>query len=275
MKKTDWQMAYDEVIAEGRHRLGEPPTAEEVLAYLRGELSAAAASRVREFLVYYPELVDALEAPFPFPYQGESGDADFLSDEEVARDWAALQARVASQPAAVAATPRAGRRLGRSWRWSQELRPGQLSAVAAALLAVFLGGLLLRSQRELQRLEHEIREPRVNLEHRLLLPDGQRGGPAEQPPIPLPSEADYFLLIPAVIDPAQYPDYQLDILDMTTSPPRLIWSGKGLRRRSDDTFEIWIPRAFLKPGEFRLVLFGLGGGEKRTLATYTVRLSPE
>jgi hypothetical protein len=140
------------------------------------------------------------------------------------------------------------------------------------LLAVFLGGLLLRSQQELHRLQHEIREPRANLEHRLLLPDGQRGGP-EQPPIPLSSQADYFLFIPALIDQSGYPDYQLDLLDLSASPPRTIWSGKGLSRRSDDTFEVLVPRAFLTPGKYRFVLSGLSGTHKRELARYTVRLS--
>jgi hypothetical protein len=286
IKKTDWQAAYRDLIAEGRQRMGEPPTVEEVEAYLRGDLAAADANRVRQLLVYYPELADALEAPFPHPYQGRPGDADFLSEEEAAQDWAALQARISSPqiaavngrragPPSELAMPRAaGRRSRRFWGWEQDLRPWQLSGLAAALLAVFLGGLLLRSQQELHRLQREIKEPRANLEHRLLLPDGQRGGPAEQPPIPLSSQADYFLFIPALIDQSEYPDYQLDLLDLSATPPRRIWSGKGLSRRSDDTFEVLVPRAFLSPGKYKFVLSGLSGTEKRVLATYTVRLSP-
>lgn len=278
IRKTDWQAAYRDLIAEGRQRMSEPPTAEEIEAYFRGDLAAEDANRVRELLIYYPELANAMEAPFPFPHEGKPGDADFLSAEEVARDWAAIQAQISSLRIP-AVSGRAGelsapRRLRRFWSWERDLRPWQLSGLAAALLAVFLGGLLLRSQQELRRLQHEIREPRTNLEHRLLLPDGQRGGTAEQPPIPLSSQADYFLFIPALIDQSEYSDYQLELLDLSAAPPHPVWSGKGLRRRSDDTFEVLVPRAFLKPGKYEFVLSGLRGTEKRTLASYTVRLSP-
>jgi hypothetical protein len=278
IRKTDWQTAYRDLIAEGRQRMGDPPTVEEIEAYLRGDLAAEDAERVRELLIYYPELADAMEAPFPFPNKGKPGDADFLSAEEVARDWAAIQAQILPT-AAASGRPRAGDlsapgRLRRFWSWERDLRPWQLSGLAAALLAVFLGGLLLRSQQELRRLQHAIREPRTNLEHRLLLPDGQRGGTAEQPPIPLSSQADYFLFIPALIDQSEYPDYQLELLDSSAAPQRPVWSGKGLRRRSDDTFEVLVPRAFLKPGKYEFVLSGLRGTEKQTLARYTVRLSP-
>jgi hypothetical protein len=288
IKKTDWQAAYHDLMAEGRQRLGEPPTASEVEAYLKGDLEAEDAVRVREFLVYYPELADALEAPFPFPYEGKSGDADFLSAEEMARDWAGLQAGASLQHATVASPRSAGapssqllasgapgwsRRL---WGWTREVRPLQLSAVAASLLAVVLGGLLLRSQRDVQHLQHELMEPRVNLEHRLLLPDGQRGGTsAEQPAIPLPPEAEYFLLIPALVNARPYPSYEISIFDLSTTPPRRIWSREGLRRRSDDTFEVWVPRTFLKPGRYRLVAYGLAGDRQEQLASYTVRLAPE
>ena len=280
IRKTDWQAAYRDLIAEGRQRMGEPPTAEEIEAYLRGDLAAEDAKRVRELLIYYPELADAMEAPFPFPHEGKPGDADFLSAEEMARDWAAIQTRISSlRIDAASGRRRAGEisapgRPRRFWSWERDLRPWQLSGLAAALLAVFLGGLLLRSQQELRRLQHESREPRTNLEHRLLLPDGQRGGTAEQPPIPLSSQADYFLFIPSLIDPSEYPDYQLELQDLSATPPRPIWSGKGLRRRSDDTFEVLVPRAFLKPGKYEFVLSGLRGAEKRVLARYTVRLSP-
>jgi hypothetical protein len=302
IRKTDWEAAYLDLIAEARQKLGEPPTAEELQAYLRGDLAAPAAARVRQLLVYYPELANALDLPFPLPGEGKPGDLDSLSDEELAQDWATLQARVASQPGDAVSAPRPAESVenlppptpirGRLRRqpepWSRGLRRWQLSTVAASLLAVFLGGLLLRSQWQLR---DALTQPHTDLEHRLLLPDGQRGGTAEQPAIPLPAEAKYFLLIPALIDQPPFPDYRLDILEVregssqaiwssTDLEPkkdvRIIWSGTGIHRRTDDTFEIWVPRAFLKPGkEYRLVLYGVGSGAKKPLASYTVRLSPD
>lgn len=275
IKKSDWEAAYRDLIVEGRKRVGEPPTEDELVAYSRNELSEAEATRVRELLVYYPELASALEAPFPFPYEGKPGDADFLSEEELERHWASLQARIqANAPVTAKAIPA----ISASWPTQQlirRLRYWQLSAAAAAVLAVTFGSLFLLAQWTVQR---ERSQPRVNLEHRLLLPDGQRGSATAQPPIPLPSETDYFLLIPALINHPQYPDYQLEIFDLREATPRQIWSRNGLRRRSDDTFEILVPRAFLKPGKYRLDLYGLEADGKKhqpPLARYTIRLSPE
>ncbi|HXO22486.1 MAG TPA: hypothetical protein VOA87_21405 [Thermoanaerobaculia bacterium] len=273
IKKSEWTAAYDELSAAGRRELGEPPSEEELLAYERGELSEAEAARVRKLLVYYPELVRALE-PFPFPYEGKPGDAGYLSDEEQEQDWASLRARLGELVAPTSGRAKASRDVQRTSEpvavW---LRRWRISAAAAAALAVLFAGLLVRTQRDIRQLQQELREPRYNVEHRLLLPDGQRGGTLEQPPIPLPSEADYLLLIPALINNPRFPDYRLDIVDLGTKPPRVIWTATGLRRRSDDTFEIWVPRSFLKPGEYRLVVYGLDGGRQETLATYTVRLS--
>jgi anti-sigma factor RsiW len=58
--KTDWDDALDAWVDAERERLGGPPTPEEVVAYLSGELPPAEAARVRSLLVYYPELTPLL-----------------------------------------------------------------------------------------------------------------------------------------------------------------------------------------------------------------------
>lgn len=301
IKKTDWQAAYRDVVREGRQRLGDPPTYEELQAYFEGELLEERASRVRELLACYPELVKVLAQPFPFPYEGKPGDPDFLTDEELDQDWKALQERVTGVAAAnssadgdassLVTTPMqdlARERTPERPRphaargplvWLAELfaRAFKGVPVAAAVgyaLAVIFVGLYLQARREALQLTHELRQPRINAEHRLLLPDGQRG-PDAQPAIVLSAEADHFLLRPAlVVRGKEFPDYRLDIVDLGKSKPERIWSRMGLRRRNDDTFEIWIPRTFLQPGEYRLELYGLGKGREAPLATYTFRLLP-
>ena len=57
--KSDLKAVFDQMTAEERQRLPEPPTVEEMLAYRRGELSADEESRVRELLICYPELLRA------------------------------------------------------------------------------------------------------------------------------------------------------------------------------------------------------------------------
>ncbi len=65
IKRSDWQAVLDELIEEERATLGEPPTVEEAGAYMRGELAPEAEERMRMRLVAYPELAQALTAPFP------------------------------------------------------------------------------------------------------------------------------------------------------------------------------------------------------------------
>ncbi|HEX6099178.1 MAG TPA: hypothetical protein VF432_22890 [Thermoanaerobaculia bacterium] len=59
--KNDWDDALNAWAEEERERLGGPPSPEEVMAYLDGELSGAAAERVRALLVYSPELTPLLD----------------------------------------------------------------------------------------------------------------------------------------------------------------------------------------------------------------------
>ena len=63
--KSDWEAVQQGMTAEDQRRLGEPPTAEEMLAYSRGELSGETAGRVRAWLAGNPDLVRALMEPFP------------------------------------------------------------------------------------------------------------------------------------------------------------------------------------------------------------------
>lgn len=58
--KDDWNDALDAWIVEERERLGGPPSPEDVVAYLSGELPPSDAARVRALLVYYPELTPLL-----------------------------------------------------------------------------------------------------------------------------------------------------------------------------------------------------------------------
>ncbi len=63
--KADWQTVNRELMAEQRERLGQPPTAEELLAYMRGELSEQDEENMRERLVAWPELARSVAEPFP------------------------------------------------------------------------------------------------------------------------------------------------------------------------------------------------------------------
>jgi len=65
-----------EMMAEECERLGELPTAEEFEMYFTGEMDAAAAGRVRRFLVAYPEIAKVCTEAFPIEEEGDAGMAE-------------------------------------------------------------------------------------------------------------------------------------------------------------------------------------------------------
>jgi hypothetical protein len=263
MKKSDWEAASRELLAEGRRRLGEPPGADELLAWSRGTLSAEDSARIQEFLVYYPELARTLAAPFPALDEIPAGSPEDLSEAELDQDWTRLRERIVppSRPAPSRPANLPARAL-RTWR---------ASTLAAAALAAVFAGLFLNAQLEVRRLTREVETPQVDFSRRVLLPDQQRAAGPQQP-ILLSADADHFLLKPSLTGARGYPDYRLDLVNLNRPKPERIWSASGLRLRDDQTFEIWVPRAFLRSGDYRFEIHGLAAGKAERLATYTVRL---
>lgn len=246
---ADWQAVQQEMTAEERRKLGEPPTAEEMLAYTRGELSAEDAGRVRAWLVCNPDLARALMQPFPSD-DAKPGDPDFLAPEELARQWASLQQRIhdSSKPAA------------RVLRF-----PSRWTALAAALALVF-AGLYWQAESRARRLGRELHEPRA-LESQLLLPDGRRG--AEQA-TPLTANGERFVLDLALFNAARFETYRVEISgEAQTRPP---WRSAAIRAADEETLSVDVSRMYLKPGRYRIVVYGIEGAREERLDSYTLRV---
>jgi hypothetical protein len=240
IRKSDWQAIQEEMIAADRQELGEPPTAEEMLAYTRGELSPQQEARVRQLLVSYPELVHTLTASFP------TDDDDSLSRDEVSKRWTSFRSQIHGKEAQ-------GGKVLQFWRAS--------TALAAGLALVF-GGLLWREMS---------RDPRVLPEAQQLYADGQRGGSGEA--VTLTGNDDVFVLIVPLYDPGAFERFRLEIVDVEPGA-RTLWRGDAQTRRSDDTFRIEVPRSYLDAGKYRVVLYGVDGTREQRLDTYTVRVRP-
>jgi hypothetical protein len=251
MTENDWHEAARAVSDAELVRLGDPPTDDEVIAFSRGELTGAHESRVREYLVHAPELLDALTAPFP-----SADAAPVLTEAQLAHDWSRLRARIEPERPPVP-------------RWY--LRNNW--AIAASVAAVCLAGMLAQSRLTNRRLQQQMSHPRTNLDNRLLLPDGRRGGGAEgEQPVALSADGSDFVLAPALINAPQYGDYGVELLDLAAIPPHSIFGATGLRRHTDNTLTIFVPRAFLPGGRYRLVVYGLEDSRRDVLATYTMRV---
>lgn len=232
IRKSDWQAVHDEMIAEDRRTLGEPPTAEEIFAYSRGELAPEEEARVQALLVVYPELARALTAPFP------AEDAEGVSQEEVSRRWKSFPARIRPEEK--------GGKVLQFWRAS--------TALAAALALVF-GGLLWRESRD---------EPRVLGEARELFAGGQRGGAS--PPLTLDAAGTSAVLIVPLYGAGSFEQYRLELVGAND---RVLWRSDLLKRPADDAFRIEVS---LDAGDYRVVLYGIQGTSEQQLDTYPLRV---
>jgi len=233
--KSDWRMVGQHLMSDERRRLGDPPTAEEMLAYTRGELAAEEEQRVRERLVAHPDLVRTLTEPFPTEGAKE-GDPDFLSDAEFARHWASMQNRLRK------------RRSGVSPWW-------RITAAMAAMLIAVLGTLLWQAYGKLA-------QPRIIWDEQVLLPDGRRG-PASATTVA--ADGDSVLLVIPLIGQRDFHQYRLAIVDASE---RTRWSGTAPHPGESNSFVIVVPRRFLRPGTYRIVVYGRAGAIEELLATY-------
>ncbi|HEV7486968.1 MAG TPA: hypothetical protein VGQ65_14915 [Thermoanaerobaculia bacterium] len=236
--KSELSNANRNLLEEDR---GEPPTAEEALAYMRGELTPDEEARVRQRLLAYPELVRTLTAPFPEP--AESDHPDHLSEHEFARHWSALQKRRRQ--------PQRGLRFWRAF-----------GSVAAALAVVF-GALLWRAQTELKK-------PQAVWEQQELYSEGRRG--VEGEPAKLSADGESYLLVPMLGADVTADNLRAEISDVAANSSRTVWSSRLIHRTSSGSFVILVPRDSLSPGTYRLVIYGVTGERQESLNSFTFRV---
>lgn len=236
--KLDWQAIHDQLTAEDRTRLGEPPTGDEILAYMNGELDEAEKTRVQELLVAYPELARTLAHPFPGEGEGES-----FSDEELSKHFAQFQKRV--QPKGAGVLP---------------FRGVMAALAVAAMLALVFGGLLVQARRELAR-------PYVPPEAQDLLPDGRRGGGESLERVAAAGQP--FQVRISIADQPEFPAYRLDVV---SSADQRVWSSESHARTDSETFSV-VMRRGLPAGRYAIVLVGVDASREQHLDEYAFRVS--
>lgn len=258
-EQSEWDAAYRDVIAKGRKRLGDPPTADKLVAYSRGELSESEAERVRESLAYYPDLAAALvEGDAP------AGDAKpYLSDEQRAADWRSLQQRLKGGPAATVARVTAARERPRLW---------QLATAASLLMFALFASLYVKTATTVRVLQNDLQRPHADVERIELFDDSSRGGSTPGKAVrPRPSTGRLVLTL-TLAAAMSGEDFRVDIRDTVAVPPRLIWSSP-IQRDQDGNFVIEIPRTFVPSGTYRLNLYD--DDHPEPVATYTLRLAAD
>jgi len=250
--KETREAAYRRLIADGRQKLGPAPTFEEVDALSRGELPEAEANRVRELLAHYPDLLRVMTEPFPPSGEG------VLTDDQITSDLAKIRERIRREPAPTPPPVAIHKRRLPASTWQ---------IAAGVVIALAIGGVAIR------RMTHEPR-PVATM---VLYSDGSRGGPIDPRGVPQSAPAHIststdYTLEPAFSGRRHYRDYRVDLVDLNSDPPRRIWSQDDVQRQPDDTYPVTLETDDLKPGLYRLVLYGADGTDD-VLAQYTLRVS--
>ncbi len=245
----DWKATLEEILAERRQELGEPPSLDDLVALRAGELSDDERHRLLEHASVDPEvsreLFDVLR--FPRPSSGEDTEADehVEADEEGAGErWQALRQRLVKEgdlPARPTEPVPAPSRL----HWLP-LAAMFLFGVAASLL--------------LGRLRDDgvpdAAEPRINLAIVELLPVGDEGSGLRGAPelVTVTAESGGLVLALAVPELATSPErgpFSLEIARAGAPTSTL----SGLSPGAGGVFLLDLPRAHLGSGlhELRLL----------------------
>ncbi|HYI10949.1 MAG TPA: toll/interleukin-1 receptor domain-containing protein [Thermoanaerobaculia bacterium] len=144
-----------------------------------------------------------------------------------------------------------------------KLSPGWFTSVV--LMLVVTVGLSLGTAYILRRPV----EPDVISDRRVLRPDGQRGSSAAIP-VSVPVNANIILHLALGPSPT-FPNYRVEMLDLSETPPRSVWTRSGIRIGEDGAFTMTIPNAYLHVGSYQLVVSGEDGARRERLASYTLK----
>jgi len=245
--KSELQNAHRAMLDEERARIGEPPTAEELLAYSRGELSHEDEERIAGLLACYPELARGIAEPIPAA-GANPGEAGYVSDAELAERWTMIRDQL---PQRTSSEPRG--RVLQFWR---------IASGIAAALAVAFGAMLWQARSALG-------EPRVAGEQQMLLPDRTRGAETETPPT-VSTHDDTYVIVTPVTTEQPFAQYRVEIVDESS---RSLWKSAPLAAPANGNVAIVVPRTFLEPGRYRVVLSGVAATGEEKLETYSMRVA--
>lgn len=258
-QERELEQALKEYVEDAGGELGPPPAAEELELYRAGGLEPAEEERVRDHLTLDPAsrvLFQALAG------QGLSA-GPALGGPEVDQEtaWHALEQRL-DREGRVLKLPRraapAGAASGRA----------PLYLVAASLLAatVALGVWGLGLQHKVEKLAR----PQATALLELFPEQPERGEPAPGSALvdAAPGSTSFALVLHCNAHRA-FETYSVEIVDAQGDSQ---WRGDRLVESEHGTFNMFVPKRFLKPGEYRIRLLGWENGEDQVIEEYPLQV---
>lgn len=262
-EKTSLTAALRHLAEQERRTPSEHATPGELTAYHEGTLPPAIEARVQEHLAHCKLCSDLLLDLAGFADLAPPPGVPELTDAQVAEDWQALRARMEAEkkepePAAVvpfrpAATtePTAPRR---SPPWF---------AIAASLLAVVGFALSAYENKQVERLQTQIErlQTPIFVEGQTVSSEAGRTR-SSQEETPKFGSGSGGLLYPELELDAPYPAYEAEIYLGEKEVVKLPGQAKG------ESIGIVIPPGALKPGEYRLRLYGVDQGQRTSVGEF-------
>ncbi len=218
-----------------------------------------------------PRTADALRDTSRFPDVEPADERQRMSEEDLDRHWRRFEQRLSNEVRLEAQAPvvKDRRGISRRWRWLSSLAgSARVAQAAAALLLVSLGLSWWGIDRGPGS---EGIQPRLNLPIVELVPTGESGQRTDVQAIELPAGADGFFLVLTLRDPRRYPIYEARIEGPSGTE---LWSSAELERAEEGFFTLELPRGFLPPGRYRIVLSGVNGERRDRLAIYELAIGP-
>ncbi len=268
--QEDFVASLEAIMAGRREALREPPTPEELLAYRDGRLDEAERRAIEAKIDVYPDAARALADLSAFPEVEPAPGAPAISEAEVAGRWQGFRQRLGEggerSQAPYGGEPEWATAAGATPR-RRSLAP--LAVAAAVALAVgSVGGFFVgRALRDAQP------KADINVTIAELAPlDEDRSRSGDTATVELAASSEALVLILGLTEPpgeGEFSDYQVEIVDSEGST---VWSREGLRPSPLGDFHLSLRRGALKPGAYRIQLFGATELARTQLAAYELRL---
>lgn len=252
-------------LADGARRQTTPPSLEELVAYVEGELTPSQEDRLRDRLALFPEssqaVLDLVEV-----LRVSGGDETTGPSGPHVPTWSELSARLAEEETAASRDAEAPARTRIRPFWARSIVPW---AAAAGLLMLI--GFWFLPQRPAAPAD-----PQKNVRWYHLQSDAAGPTRADRwQEVKVSTEASHFGFILNLGDAGAFADYSVEISKLTESGAETVWQANGFRPGSLGTFDLLVPTGFLPVGRYQIRLRGLAAEGHQPLARYEVELVSE
>jgi Putative zinc-finger len=239
-----------------RQKDARHPSPEQIAAYQERRLSPGEAEEVRAHLAACPDCTaELLELTALLEAEGVP-DAG-ASRAQLDASWQRQRRRLPPDRAIPTVARRTSAPLRRAWATAASLG-------VAAMLLMFLA---LAQWRTIARLQ----QPQANPPLLNLAPSGSlRQGLPAVPDLRLPEDAARAWVILNPVAELDFPSYDVEVI---APGGAVAVRFEGLRSSEAGNFRLELPRAVLRAGRYRLLLFGKKAGQRHLICEFALRVS--